>query len=203
MPTILTAENLIIARIRALLGAKVRAVDSLPGDWDDDTLKRLLRLLPGVFVAWAGGQAQAQGGYSAALAGRWAVYVATGHASGEHARRAGDAQQVGAYELIEVLLPGLHGYDVGEVGTLTLIGVENLYTGTIDRQGIAVYALTFALGMNFDAEPDPALLAPFQTFAAQYDVAPHDPWGEHRKWLAGDHTTSTPDAADTVALPQP
>lgn len=196
------AEAHIIAKIKALLGTTVRGVQSLPGDWDDDMLKRFLAAVPGVFLAWVGGPAQDLGGDGVQINARWMVYVATGHASGQEARRLGDAQQVGAYDLIEVLAPGLNGHDVPDVGTLGLVSVENLYTGMVDRQGLAVYALVYEMGMPFDPPSDDTL-TPFVTFAAQLDVPPHDTAAEHRKWLDGDYSNTRPDAADTVTVPQP
>jgi len=200
--SIKVAEAAIIAKIKALVGNTVRAVESLPGDWDDDTLKRLLRLVPGVFIAWAGGPAKELGGNDLAIAGSWMVFIATGHASGEAARRLGDAQQVGAYDLIELLAPGLHGYTVPDVGTLGLTRCDNLYTGVIDRQGLAVYALAFGLDMPFDL-PNEAGLGNFITFDAQLDIPPHSPESERREWIAGDYSHSNPDAHDTVTLPAP
>lgn len=197
---ILETEDALIAKIKALLGNAVRTVESLPGDWDDDMLKRLLRLVPGVFVAFAGGGPRSGGSNLASLDGQWIVYVVTGHASGEAARRRGDGVQVGAYELIERLAPALHLFVVPGVGTLRFARVENLYTGMVDRQGIAVYALTFQLDMTFSDAVDEASLDDFQTFDAQYDVPAHTP-GQHQPWLDGDFTAGTPDAHDTVTLP--
>ena len=172
-------EDAIVAEIRTALtvGGQlvVRQVDSLPGDWDAEMLKRLLRLVPGVFVAFIGGPAGAASGETAAINARWSVIAATGHASGEAARRRGDSQQVGAYELIERLLPKLHGHTIADEGTLKLIDVQNLYTGEIDKQGLAVYAATFELpNMAMPSTLDEATLTPFATFDAKYDFAPRE-----------------------------
>lgn len=201
--TIATSEDALVALIKDTLGTKVKAVESLPGNWDDDTLKRLLRAVPGVFLVWAGGQTNDRSsGMSGMVNGSWLVYVVTGHASGEAARRRGDGQQVGAYELLEVLIPLLNGYTITAVGTLSLQRVENLYSGTVDRQGVTVYGLTFTMPMAWPTEVDVSTLDPFQTFAAQTDVPPFSSAAEHQKWLAGDYGTSNPDARDTVAIPQ-
>lgn len=197
---ILAVEDALIARIRAVLGNRVRVVDSLPGDWDDDMLRRFAAQLPAVFIAFAGGGSRAPGATTFDIDGQWIVYVATGHASGQAARRRGDALQIGAYELVELLVPQLHLFKVPDTGTLMAVRVENLYTGSIDRQGLAVYALTFQLPMSMPLQLDPAVLDDFETFTAQYDVPPHTP-AEHPKWLAGDFSTSNPDATETVTLP--
>lgn len=197
---ILTIENALIARIATVLGNKVKTVESLPGDWDDDMLKRLLRQVPGVFVAFAGGGAKSVGANSPDIDAQWIVYVATGHASGEAARRRGDALQVGAYELIQLVVPALHLHTIAGEGTLMLARVENLYTGMVDRQGVAIYAMTFQMPMPISMDLDLAVLDDFETFDAQYDIAPHT-LAEHQKWLDGDYATSNPDAQDTVTLP--
>ena len=202
--SIATLETTLLAAIKDALGNKVRTVESLPGNWDDDTLKRLLRQVPGVFVAWAGSQPAngRDGGVGAVTSGLWLVYVATGHASGEAARRLGDSQQVGAYELIDTLVPLLNGYLIKDEGTLSLTRVENLYSGTVDRQGLCLYALHFNLPMSWPTTVDESTLTPFETFAPQYDTPPFSSATEHAKWLAGDYGTSQPDARDTVAVPQ-
>ncbi len=202
--SIATLEASLIATIKAALGNKVRAVESLPGNWDDDTLKRLLRQVPGVFIAWAGAQPASgrDGGVGALTSGLWLVYVATGHASGEAARRLGDSQQVGAYELIDTLVPLLNGHTIVGEGTLSLTRVENLYSGSVDRQGLCLYALHLSLPMCWPTTVNEGALALFETFAPQYDTPPFSSATEHAKWLAGDYGTSNPDARDTVAVPQ-
>jgi len=199
--SILQVEDAIIAAARAVLGTHVRDVESLPGEWDDEMLKRLLRAVPGCFVAFAGGPRNvAAGGVTAAIDGRWVVYTVTGHASGEAARRRGDSRQVGAYELLGLLAPHLHGLVVAGVGTLQLVDLQNVYSGTVDRQGLAVYALTFGIPMTLDLPVD-GTLTPSETFAAAWDTPPHTPQ-RHADWLDGDDSGGAPDARDQVALPQ-
>ncbi|MDP1673372.1 MAG: DUF1834 family protein [Burkholderiales bacterium] len=200
--SIRTIEDNLIATIKTIVTDKVRSVDSLPGDWDDDVLRRLLRLMPGVFVVFAGGAPERAGGTSAQLSGVWIVYVATAHASGEAARRRGDGRQVGAYELLELLVPRLHGHTVPGEGTLSFARVENLYNGAIDKQGVSVYAATFNMPMALPSDLDLPTLDDFETFAAHYDIPPHESGAEHRKWLEGDYTTSNADAKDEVAVAQ-
>ncbi|MGE0671967.1 MAG: DUF1834 family protein [Methylibium sp.] len=199
---ILTIEDALIARIKSLLGNKVRGVESLPGDWDDDMLKRFLKGVPGVFLAFAGGRAPAPGAPVVTFPGQWIAYVATGHASGEAARRRGDSRQAGAYELSEALMKGLHNFTVPAEGTVSFVAIENLFTGQIERQGVSVYAVTFQMPMTLDQAVDENTLDTFETFDVQWDVPPHDTDAEHRKWLGGDTSTSRPDAHDTVGLPQ-
>lgn len=199
--SILAAEDSMLAQLRALTQGRVRTVETLPGDWDDDMLKRFLRSVPGVWLAFAGGAARPAGAGTLGLASRWVVYVATGQPS-EEARRRGDALQVGAYTLLQLLLPHLHGMSVTSVGTLAVTDVANLYSGQIERQALTVYAVTLALEMQLDLTPAEELLAPFETFAADMDVPPFTP-GDYPAWLTGSYPPGhTPDARDAVPLPQ-
>lgn len=200
--SIAAVEDYLVAQTRALLGTKVRGVATLPGDWDDEMLKRFAQAVPGVLFSFAGGERrEAGGGLEASIDARWAAYVCTGHPT-EAARRRGDALQVGAYTLVELLAPFLHGLCVPGAGTVRLVSVANLFTGTIERQALTVYALVLSLPLTFEAVPADAVLAPFETFDVQYDIPPITP-AEHGAWLAGNYTTSNPDARDTVVLPQP
>jgi len=194
-------EDALIAEIQAALGNKVRSISSLPGDWDAEMFKRLMALVPGVFVVFAGGAPTAFGGTAPFINAHWVVIAATGHASGEAARRRGDGSWIGAYEILETLVPRLHGFTVPDEGSLALVDVANLYNGAIDKQGLAVYAATFQMPMALATVADLATLDAFTTFDAQYDVPPFSSAAEHAKWLAGDYSTSNPDGEDKATLP--
>jgi len=199
MGTLAAIEMSIIAAVKADLGSRVRTVDSAPGEWDDDLLKRMLVLAPFVLVAFAGGRPPEAGGQQPAVLGQWEVYVGTAHASGQAARRLGDAQQIGAYELLERVVTRLHNYTVPNVGTLTLQSVENLFSGNVERQGLTVYGAVYQVPMEFDAQA--VSLDDFATLNVQYDIPAHVGAGQHAAWLAGNYTSSRPDATDTVTLP--
>ena len=118
----------------------------------------------------------------------------------EQARRLGDALQIGTYELIERMVGLLHGLEVPDVGTLDFRSVDNLFTGTVDRQGLAVYGVRFALPMTA-LPPAAVALDDFETFDAQYDLPPLADDDARQAWLAGNYGSSRPDAHDTVVLP--
>lgn len=189
----------LMARLTAACGSRIRQCESLPGEWDDDTLKRMLTKTPALYVAFSGGQTAAAGQSLPQINGQWAVYVATGHAQGQEKRRLGDGQQIGAYALWEVVALALHGKVIADIGTATFQRLENLYTGTIDNKGVAVYAVTFEIPMTLEADLS-GLVTRFATFDAKWDIPPETP-DEHPKWLAGDTSTSVPDAEDLVPLP--
>jgi phage gp37-like protein len=181
-------EDNIIGVVKAVIGGRLRTVDSLPGDWDADLLKRLLLCAPAVYVAFLGGPKLKETDTVVGIDGRWSLFAITGHASGNAARRRGDGREIGAYEIIERLVPALHNHTVPDVGAMKLVNVENLYSGTIDNRGVALYAAVFTLPMYFPEILDSATLATFATFHADWDLAPAD---------------DAIDAADHVTLEQP
>lgn len=197
-------EDAIIARCTEVLvvdGKKlVRQVESLPGDWDDDTLKRLVRAVPGVFVVFSGGPSRP--GMTAEIDARWVLYVVTGHASGEAARRRGDGLDAGAYLITAMLVSALHNWSPDlSTNSLELVDVANLYTGSIDRQGVAIYAITFKAPLAF-AAIDPGELADFLTFVSNLDMPQHSPLPVQQLWLEENFSVGQPDARDEVKPPQ-
>lgn len=158
-------ENTMIERCRQLIGEHVKTIEDLPGSWDEATLKAARRKVPGIYIAWSGGPAVP--GTRALLNSRYAVYVVTGQASGERARRRGNGREVGAYEILERVVPGLHALSVEGVGSLQLERVDNLYSDRADQQGVVIYGAVFSLNrMMFPAALDASGLADFQTFHA-------------------------------------
>ncbi|WP_421793408.1 phage protein Gp37 [Hydrocarboniphaga effusa] len=169
---IAAVEDAITARARLLCGNRVRDVATIPAEWDANLLERVLRALPGVFIAFVGGADKTPGGTTASFDAIFSVIAVTNHASGELARRRGDSRVIGAYDLIELLIPGLHKLKVPDVGTLIFQRVENLYTGALDKLGIAAYAALFAMPLSFDTPVDESTLAPFETFTQTFAKPP-------------------------------
>jgi phage gp37-like protein len=167
-----SVEIALVARIRELLGAMVRKVDSLPGDLDEELLRKMLIAAPGVYVSFGGGSVLKAGVYPPSIQSRWTLFVITGHASGQAARRIGDQVQIGAYTLTSLLAGSLDGWVVDEIGTLELADVRNLYVGAVDAKGCTLYGLTFTLPLTFSPEISPETLDDFITFRPDYDLAP-------------------------------
>jgi phage gp37-like protein len=191
--SIAAVEEHLIGVIKArfqLSGGKsaLRGVDSLPSDWDNDVLKRLLRQVPGVFVVWGGGQRI--DGSDTDINSTWVIVAVTAHASGEKARRHGDKLEIGAYQIIEVVVPLLRDHVVppGQE-RLQFEEVQNLFSNDLDLQGVAAYGARFSLRMPIVPPPGMAadVLDDFLTFDSTLDAAPSD---------------GNPEAQDTVLLPQ-
>lgn len=167
---IASVEDAMINEAKTRLAGKIRTADSLPGSWSLDTLKRILEKAPAVFVNFVGGQS---GGNQeqTTIDARFVAYFVSGQASGHAARRRGSAQEIGAYEMMETLVPFLHGCTIPDRGSLMLqqIGQE-INEATFDL-GATVYSAAFSLPrLEWPLEgPD---LDAFETVHVDYDLDP-------------------------------
>lgn len=166
-------EDAMIERCRRVVGDHVQTIEDLPSGWTAQLLNAARRKVPGIYISWGGGRGDGDA-QSATLAGRYVVYVVTGHASGERERRRGNNRQVGAYELLERIIPALHTLTVPDVGSLTLQSVDNLYSDQLDRQGVVVYGAAFRLGMTFPAPFDLGDLANFELYTGTHRIGGED-----------------------------
>jgi len=181
-------EDAMAERCKVLVGEHVKTIEDLPGNWDDATLKAARRKVPGIYIAWSGGAGVP--GKRAGLNSRYAVYVVTGQASGERARRRGNGREVGAYEILERIVPGLHGLTVEDVGTLQLERVDNLYSDRADQQGVVIYGAVFGLAkMMFPAALDASALADFAIFHANHQVPDGPDTETHQTLPTGSEVT--------------
>ncbi|MCE8027541.1 DUF1834 family protein [Halomonas daqingensis] len=179
-------EDAIIERCRKVVGEHVKVIDHLPGRWDQKTLRAALRQVPGVYVAWGG--ARGDGDLAQpAVQNRYVVYVVTGHASGERERRRGNNRQVGAYELLERVVPAVHALVVPGVGSLSLESIDNLYSDAFDKEGVVVYGAAYRLKAVFPPALQVGTLAPFEKYRATHLVG----------------TDDDPDTYSAADLPQP
>jgi len=174
-----SVEDQLLAKITAALTvagqSKVKTVDVLPSDWDKDMLRKFAAVAPAVLIAFSGGQVKDLGANDAvSLDAQWSVIAVTAHASGNAARRRGDSQQIGAFEICERLVPELHGFTVPDEGSLNLVAIENLWSGEIEKQGLAVYAMRFGLLMSFPLVADESGMGIFLTFDGKYDLPPRE-----------------------------
>lgn len=184
--TIKAVEDFLVATLKGRFGARLRGVETLPSEWDSKVVERMLVLAPAAFVVFAGGPSR---GGTTDIVGRWIVVAVTAHKNNEPARRHGDAREIGAYEIIETVVPLLHDRTVPDVGTLQFVDVANLFNATDEARGLAIYGAGFDLPMALapadPGAPDP--LDAFITFHGTTDLAPAD---------------GQADAEDTVTLPQ-
>ncbi len=167
MGVISTIEDALLTVVGSTLGTTVRRKESLPGGWTHDMLSRALQYSPGVYACFQGGRRGVGDGYQT---GRFTVYaVAKGAREAE--RRRGNARVIGAYEMLEFLLPVLDGLQVPDIGTMEVTGIDNLFRDAMFDLGGTVYGISLAMGnMPLDYLTDTAALDDFVTFDATYDI---------------------------------
>lgn len=182
MGLIAAVEDAVLAEVAATLGGTVRKTGSLPGGWSVDSLQRALQFSPGVYVAFQG---MTPGAGSEYHHGRFSCYVVSKGAA-EADRRRGNARVIGAYDMLERLLPRLANLAVPDVGTLKLRGVDNLFRETLIELGGTVYGINLELpNMPFDYTADLATLDDFVTFDVVHDLDTT----QDSEPLAEDHVT--------------
>lgn len=171
------AEDAIVAGIQKALGQTVSTIETLPGPWDQDALTLAFRKMPGVWVYFDGGKAgrSARGNRIEAT---FYVYAVTNHASGARERQRGNSRHIGAYEIIERVVPSLSGQPAANLGTLMFAGLRVLTPASAQRKGVAVYEMAFTLEMGFPAPLDIATLADFAIFSGIHHVG-NGPDTEH------------------------
>lgn len=160
-------EDTIIAVVKSALGSTVREVKTIPGGWTLDALKRALQFSPGVYVAFIGAGKGTSDGY---FNGRFMVYMVTKGAS-EAERRLGNARTIGAYEMLERLVPPLSILTVPDVGSAMVDGVDNLFRDVMFELGGTVYAIKLTVpNMPFDYQAEESGLDNFVLFHGEaYD----------------------------------
>jgi len=163
------AEDAIVSACQGVLGQTVKTVEILPGPWDQDALTLAFRRTPGVWVYFDGGQ-PGKGARGNRLDARFLVYAVTSHASGTRERQIGNSHQIGAYEIVERVVPTLAGQPAAKLGTLMFQGLRVLTPASAQRKGVAVYEMTFGLEMAFPAPRDIAELANFAIYSGTHHV---------------------------------
>ena len=178
--TLKTIETNLIDTVKAsALGPKLRVTEALPGRLTDDVLRRFMTNAPGVYFTFIGGRNPRQA-TDAMLDSMWAAYVVTD--------RNDDPRVLGPSEIIDVLVPLLHGHTITDIGTLQFERVENLFNISKDKLGAKVYAVTFSIpGIGFPYEADMTTLNDFITYHAEHSMA---------------EGTDEPAAIDEITLPQ-
>jgi phage gp37-like protein len=164
MGIIATIEDAILAVGTAALGNTVRKIETVPGGWTMATLTRALQFAPGVYVAFHGAVPGASEGY---YNGRFTVYMVSKGAS-EEDRRRGNNRIIGAYEMLERMLPPLSVLTVQDIGSPMVTGIENLFRDAMFELGGTVYSINLTMpNMPFDYRLDESGLANFVLFHAE------------------------------------
>jgi hypothetical protein len=198
--TIAEAEDGIVARLRETFGARVKEVEHRPEPLDVAQLQHMLSMAPALYVAFLSlaPRTQPDGTWDA----RFGIYVSASNAAGEAARRRGDPATIGAYELSEYSIRALHDWAPDwAAGAVQVTHAEVLAAAAFEKMGRTVHGVVLQVPIVFPRGVDPALLTPFQTFDASWDVPEHGNV-QREPMPPPDAGTGAADARDRVLLPQ-
>ena len=174
-------EDSFVAAIKASpVGALLKDVNTIPGDFTPEEVGDRLRLTPGAYVAFSGGPGLGQ--RAAGIEAHFTVFVVTGQGSKEADRRRGSKVVVGAYTLAQAVAMILHGVPLPVpaidsvpipslgIGAPQLVEIARYWAEAIDKLGLCIYAATFNLHVQFPPMPTADELANFLTFFGQIDI---------------------------------
>lgn len=200
--SIIAVEDHIVNTTKRAFKNTLRAVEVLPNALNLALLKTILPMAPAVYATFLGGRNGTVDTDGATINGRFDVYVITRHVGNDSARRRGDSTTIGAYQIIERLIPELHDSNIADIGRLRLTNVQNLFSIQLEETfKSALYALTFEVpNMPFSYQVDMDSLDNFEHFHADFDIPEFESAAEHGKWLQEppDYDTSIPDAQDDL-----
>jgi len=162
---IISTTQQIIDLIKAsALKTKLRDIDELPGRLTDEILNRWMTTTPSVYVAFVGGR-EAGDSNDAAFNASWVVYVVTDPKN--------DARVLGPDDILNVMVPVLHGATITDVGTLRASRIDNLFSIKKDKKGARVHAVTLTIpNFTFEYTMDLNALSNFKTYHAEHSMAP-------------------------------
>lgn len=195
MGAIAALEDAFLAQLRAAFGGRLRDVDHKPDRLDVDELARILTMAPAAYVAFLGlrRRDRPDGTWDATFG----IYLVAANASGEAARRRGDAATIGGYEMVQVAIRALDGWAPGQAaGAVEITLAEQLQAAAFEKAGRTVYGLVAEVAVEMPRGTDPADLADFVTFDAAWDIPPRG------NVAAPPVPDGAGDARDRLTLPQ-
>lgn len=165
-------EDAIIAKLSSAFAGRLKEVDHKPAKFDADELLRILTMAPAIYVAFLGFQRSERPPGS--VRATYGAYMVAANASGERARRRGDAATIGAYEMAVLTAATLERWvPEGAAGPMEVQSCENLYASVFEKNGITVYGLVCDVPMQIQDDWDvPTTLDNFITFHADQDIPP-------------------------------
>ncbi|MBN3562124.1 phage protein Gp37 [Aliamphritea spongicola] len=161
-------ETTLISTISDTLSATVPNIARHPGRWDAKTVNTLLTTAPAIYVSFSQGSYQEL--WSDQLLGRWHIFLFAKHLNG-------NASEIGIYQMIEQLLPALHGLEFGQEDVLRLKQIRNLLnfknlefqldTSSVSA-GISCYEMIFELPMRW-TQNSSGSIDPWQRYHATHN----------------------------------
>lgn len=183
------AELLEVIR-QSAIARHCRVIDVLPSLTEAGLIKALSKP-PAVFASVRTFDADGETKFS--------LWIVAQNFRGHQAARQGDGIVLGLYDLADAVMAVILAAPGYVLAKFTPDNGEYA-----DKYGVHTGEITCSVRADLPVEIDLAeRLAPFVTFHADYDIAPTTP-AAHAGWLHEPPSTTlaTPDAADTVTLPQ-
>ncbi|MDH5185173.1 MAG: DUF1834 family protein [Gammaproteobacteria bacterium] len=164
--TLLELRAAIVANIKAAFPT-LKTCDGHAGRFDLTELKRISTRAPAVYVAClAIGSAEENGDISAEIS--WAAYVITR----DEPTVKRDESALAIVHALIAHIPG-NRWELDDAETRPVaIRAQNLYSASIDKQGIAMWAITWRQQMNLGGAVNLAELNAFVTVHADHSLAP-------------------------------
>lgn len=189
----------IVEKIKnSALKTKLKQIECLPEISGEKLVNKFVTDAPGVYVATSDFEV-----IEDQLPLKFVVAAVVRNSASKISPRHGDGKTLGLYELVEVLLPVLHGLKVNGQAVLYVQRVQWVKSDLLFNNGLEVAELTLSGQAGMPPLLDVNDLDDFETFAGQYDIPPHVNAIEHNKWNqdAPDYSTSKPDLKDTIEIP--
>ena len=172
--SMIVIEDALIDLVKNNFSDRLKEVAALPGQWSAETIKYLIANAPAIYIAWLGNRGATPSANMAQANDSWALYCVSKNARGHEAQRRGDKSEIGCAEMLEIAIPLVNGFDVPEVGSLRFSRADNLFSYTLSKQGITVYAAIFELHRAYTLPDVTSTLENFTTFHQNIDMAPAD-----------------------------
>lgn len=161
-------QDAIVASIDTGLSSSFRAVQAHGGRFDEDELKRIATKQPACLVTVMGGAIARHGGSQGVCSADVLAFVVTaGSSTTARSRAAMDlAEDVGQLAVD-------NAWSYSDAKAPENIRAENLYSGALDRLGVAMWLVRWQQQTDF-TEYDITQLDQFHTFSGKFDLDPRD-----------------------------
>lgn len=175
MNELITAEDALLAEAKAALsdanGKVLVRVELLPGDIrEPDTLRQIAGAAPAVYLAPLGGPV-AGNPDNMQVPFVWSWLFVTNHAAGQQQQLRGDARALGAYQLMQLVLPKINGMTIPGVGTVAVRRIENLFSARTKAKGISMWAAPCSVKVPMPINFDLSALDAFLEATADHQIA--------------------------------
>lgn len=165
MSIIAATSQALIDLVKQTCGAYLREIGEHPGQWDDSSVRRLVRNPPAVYVAWLG---QTPNDRPNTVIAKWGVFVVCDVLNGQR------KNSIGIYQIVEALTAAIHDTQIEPSGLFELQSVQNLWSDTQSGMGVAVYGMYFNAVQPLPLSVDESSLDDFIVYHHQFNQSRTD-----------------------------